>query len=233
MNPWSPKFPGGRGSRGTEPEQVFQPGKTRKSLKTGIWAAQRSHRIWRSGPGAWGISGGFWGNSHLRTQKNGSRDGRQGGAAPSHRDRRLWLGLIPKNPPGFVDPSSETPRKRSPNLIWKNTAGTENAHKPNTRLQGTGADSETGQFQDLAPKSRLKPHRVESTERGWMRIHGNKTRPPRCRVGANFRRGSAAPDTLRIPKGGAALRRDFRHIPDTAVPNARRRFHVRGAEWDP
>lgn len=49
-------------------------------------------------------------------------------------------------------------------------------------------------------------------------------------LGANFRLGSAAPNTLRIPKAGAALQRDFRHIPDTTIPNAQMEFHVRGVD---
>lgn len=123
-------------------------------------------------------------------------------------------------------------RKR--NQAWKTHT---NPTLPNT--QGTSMDSigipKRENFR-IQPQNPLKPHRVESLEQGWnnmdtMRIHGNKTWPPRCRVGANFRLGSAAPNTLQIPKGGAALQRDLRHIPDTTIPNARIRFHIQGAEF--
>lgn len=58
--------------------------------------------------------------------------------------------------------------------------------------QGSGADSIgipkfRDKFWDSAPESTLKPHRAEPREQGGnnmdaMRIHGNKTQPPRCRV---------------------------------------------------
>lgn len=164
----------------------------RPSLKNRIWGW--SNCTWRSGP--WSLGNFRWilGKFLLVTDwgtKNGSRrEDKEQPPLPTG----THTALAQPHPKKQQDlhPSSEAPRKLSPNLMGKNTPGVEKAQKSNSsqirllRPQGNGADSlgNLGQFWDSAPKSRLQPGGVEPTEQRRkdmeaMRIQGNQTRPPR------------------------------------------------------
>lgn len=137
--------------------------------------------------------------------------------------------------PGFVHPSSETPRNRSPNFMGKNTPGMENAHKCKSSFPSPGCSAPKDSGVPKRDHCRIRPRNPSNlTERDpwsrdgrtWMRRGSVEITPGLLGAGPGLILGLEAP--LPTPCGFQRLGLLFRGISGMLqTPPSQR------AGWDP